>query len=83
MATPPEPIPFPSDYKPTSVEDSIEALTRMFHEVSEDQRRGRIHPKLAHLRRWEIKSAVYRLKQLLPPDSTTAPQAQPATRSTQ
>lgn len=68
-----EPIQFTSDYKPATIEKQIEALTRMFHEIGYDQRRGRIHPDRAHLRRWEIKSAVYTLKQLQVQGATAAP----------
>lgn len=77
------PLNFTEDYKPAPLQQQIEAVTRAFWQVGDDERRGRIHPDVAALRRWELKSAVYTLRQVQQQKlSTTAPQAQPAAART-
>lgn len=62
-AAPPK-ITIPADFKTAPLDKVIEAITRAVYRVGDDEQRGRIHPEVASLRRWELKSAVKLLQDM-------------------
>jgi hypothetical protein len=73
MRKPIPPIIINRDFKPQSLETQKETLARLLHEVDLDQNRGRLHPQVAALRRWDLKSIFYTLSKLPAPDAASEP----------
>lgn len=63
MAEPLPKIVVPPDFNPAPLDKQIEAVTRTILRVGDDEARGRIHPSVAALRRWELKSVLKTLQQ--------------------
>ncbi len=73
MRKPIPPIVLQENFKPQSLEVQKQTLARLVHETDLDQNRGWLHPNVAALRRYDLKSIFHTLSNLPAPVAAGEP----------